>query len=226
MIGGQFVNEAAGDDILPASKDYAVGGEGDHRALARPGDPHIRQAAFLFGLSYHQEKSYGEAVAWYDRALETEPDFAMTHYWRGWARLYLGLAAEAGEDFERFLEVRPNDDDAWFAMGLLALETGRLDEAEARFRRALELLKGGPPRPTVRSRNLTRLADVALQRDRPDEAMELLRRAAELHEDNYEAHYKIHQLQVRAGETEAAERTRVLFEQAYRRVHPEVRFPE
>ena len=53
-------------------------------------NPTDGQAAFLYGLSLHQEKRYSEARVYFDQALWHAPQYATTHHFLGWCLFYEG----------------------------------------------------------------------------------------------------------------------------------------
>ncbi len=170
--------------------------------------PSSARASFLVGLAYHKQKNYGAAEPLFDRALELGPTFepfAPVVYFRGWCRYYLGELDGARADFEAHLALVPNDADSRFGLGVIALDEGRLDDAERELGRALELssalLAGGDEsrRPDV-SKAHARLADVHLLRDDLEGARRELEAAVELYPAHYNAWYKLHQVRLRLGD--------------------------
>lgn len=81
-----------------------------------------------------------EAVSDYSTAIDLDPRPASYHAARGAARFYgLRDTEKAREDFARALERDPGCRAAWADSGILFRETGALEEAERRLRRALEI---------------------------------------------------------------------------------------
>jgi tetratricopeptide (TPR) repeat protein len=81
-----------------------------------------------------------EAVFDYTTAIDLDPRPASYHAARGAARYYgLRDPGKAREDFDRAIERDPLCRVAWADSGVLFRETGPLDEAERRLRKALEI---------------------------------------------------------------------------------------
>lgn len=177
-------------------------------ARDRPMDP---QAAFYLGLVLHKSKRYAEAQALLERATALPADafpeaVHATHY-LGWCRYYLGDLAGAKVAFDAHAAAFPAYDDDQFALGIIAYDEDRLDESEARFRRAIELL-GPSGAPRERAKNLARLGDVLLRRDRLAEAEACYREAIRLHELHGEAWSKLARVLDRQGRADEASATR------------------
>lgn len=168
-------------------------------------NPDDGQAAFLLGLTYHREKRYALAEPWFTAALRLEPGYYTTYHFLGWCLYYLGDMAGSRAAFERHLEFAPDEGDSHFALGLIALDEDRLDDAERRFRTAIELQRDNPGRRRDVSKAHARLADVYIRRDQVQEAKAELLLATELWPQHYTAFYKLSRVLNRLGENEAAD---------------------
>jgi tetratricopeptide (TPR) repeat protein len=188
-----------------------------------PGDG---RAEFLFGLTYHREKHYGQARPYFEAAITHAPDYPVTHYFLGWALYYLGEPAEAQREFEAHLRSQPDSDDTHFGLGLVALEEDRLDVAERSFRTALDLFTKDPDDVRGVSKARTRLADVFIARGEWERARTELEIATKLYDDHYEAFYKLSRVLRRLGEEEAAEEAQRRAAASRQRLHPGTMFPE
>lgn len=175
-------------------------------------------AKFLFGLSYHEEKKYAEAVPYFEEALADAPDYYLTHYFMGWARYNLGELDAARAAFEKHLTFDPVAADSHFGLGLVALDEDRLDDAERRFRRAIELHGETPGTEQDRSKARARLADVLIARGDHDAARVELVQSTMLYPDHYEAWLKLSRVLARLGDEEAADNARRMGEAARERV--------
>jgi tetratricopeptide (TPR) repeat protein len=192
-----------------------------------PGDV---QAKFLFGLSYHREQRYMQAMPYYDEAVAVDPSFSLTHHFRGWALYYMGELDAAKESFERFLVMMPNEPDSLFALGLIALDEDELVQAEDYLQRSLNVLKsqgdsGGGDRKAL-SKAHTRLGEVYERTDRLEEARQQMTRAVELFPDHYESMYKLSRVLARLGRTEEAQQAYDAYEATRNRIRPGTSFPE
>ena len=189
---------------------------------ARPDD---LRAAFYLGLSLHKLKRHAEALALLERA-EAAPDAAfpeaphVPHY-LGWCRYYLGDLAGARAAFLAHAAAFPEYDDTQFAIGLIAFDQDEVDEAERRFRRALELLDRAGSAPGIareRAKCLARLGDVALRRGDLASAERDARAAVALWPDHHEAWAKLARVLDRQGRASEAAEARTQQQQALARV--------
>ena len=206
---------AAGVREALLAGDFEAAGRMARRwADAQPGSA---RAAFYVGLSFHKQKRHAEALAFLERA-EAAPDSEfpeaphVPHY-LGWCRYYLGDLAGAHRAFEAHAAAFPGYDDSQFALGLIAFDRDELDEAEHRFRRALELLQraaGDAAAGTARERAkcLARLGDVALRRGDLESAERDARAAVELWPDHHEAWAKLARVLDRQGKSAEASAAR------------------
>jgi Tfp pilus assembly protein PilF len=167
--------------------------------------PDDGRAAFLIGLSYHREKRYAQARPYFEQAIKLSPEYHPTYHFLGWCLYYLGDTAGAHDAFETHLVWLPSEGDSHFGLGLCDLDEDRLDDAEAEFRRAIELQAGDPRSQKDVSKAHARLADVYLRRDDPVTARAELETATRLWPQHYTAFYKLSRVLNRLGETEAAE---------------------
>lgn len=159
----------------------------------------------LVGSIHHQAHHYTEAVAAYRRVLELDPELAAMPLPRRqfWSELALDLMAfgqteEARGYLRRGLEAGP-DAALMELLGLAHQQDGAVDEAERCWKQAVEW---DPALPDAWL-NLGRLA---LQRQRPGEAIPLLRKAAELSPEAIEPLYSLAQAHRLRGETAEADR--------------------
>lgn len=195
-------------ELLRASKFAEAEPVARAWARERPSDP---QAAFYLGLVLHKSKRHAEAQGLLERATalpaEAFPEAVHANHYLGWCRYYLGDLAGAKAAFDAHASAFPRYDDDQFALGIIAYDEDRLDESEARFRRAIELL-GASGAARERAKNLARLGDVLLRRDRLAEAETCYREAIRLHELHGEAWSKLARVLDRQGRADEASATR------------------
>ncbi len=164
-------------------------------------------ARYLLAASIQQGKRYAEARPHFEAVLRGGPTFfraynAFNLY--GWCLYHLGDPAGARAAFEAHAEFDPRYDDTWQGLGQVALEGGRLDDAERAFRRAAEL--AASPREAAVAHAY--LGDVYAARDDAAGARAELERALELRPDLTEAHFKLSRVLARLGDAEGAARHR------------------
>ncbi len=168
-------------------------------------NPQAGQAQFLLGLTYHREKRYALARPHFAKATEFSPQFHPTYHFYGWCLYYLGETEQARTAFREHLRLAPTEGDSHFALGLLAMDADQLDEAERRFRKAIELQADNPRRRRDVAKAHARLGDLYIRRERLELAKGHLLDATNLWPEHYAAYYKLHLVLNRLGEPEAAE---------------------
>ena len=170
-------------------------------------NPTDGQAAFLYGLSLHQEKRYSEARVYFDQALEHAPEYATTHHFLGWCLYYQGELELARASFSRHTKLVEGKGDDYFAMGLIALERNNLPNAETCFESALQCFETLPAfngRDREQGKTFARLGELADVLGNLDLAAERLSKATELFPDHYEAWHRLAAIERRRGNQDAA----------------------
>jgi tetratricopeptide (TPR) repeat protein len=164
-----------------------------------PDDPH---ATFLLGLTFHREQKYGQAVTYFDKAIELAPSYHLPSYFAGWALYNLGDLDRARTAFQSFLDFKPDHPDSLFGIGLIELDADELDAARSHFQRSIDLLtaqtKPADPQDIAKAR--TRLAEVYERQDQLEKAKSELVQATTIYPDNYEGLYKLYRVLVRLNE--------------------------
>lgn len=186
------------------------------------------QPLFLMGLSYHSEKKYAKAVEWFEKSINPKLEiYPPALHYLGWSQFYLGNAKQAGDAFKQFLLIHPEEADSIFALGLLSMEEGNLAEAKEHFSHAV---RAEPRNQIIRAKATARWADVLVQLDDWENATGLYRDALSRNPDMYEAWYRYATALKRIGRYKESEQAFASFEQARRRVRPDLyqrtRFPE
>lgn len=176
--------------------------------------PRDARAAFLVGYTHHKEKRYAQARPWIEHALELGPGFDRAQavfYVYGWCLWYLGEVAGAKAAFEAYLVFEPEERDAYFGLGLVAVQAGELDEAERLLGRSIELVErlaaergANAQLAQDLAKALNALADVDLAREDLAAARKHLLRAVDVWRDGYEAWFKLSRVLTQLGEEEAA----------------------
>lgn len=190
-------------------------------------EPADLRAAFFVGLSLHKQKRHAEALKFLERAdaapADAFPESPHVAHYLGWCRYYLGDLAGARAALDAHAAAFPEYDDTQFALGLIAFDQDQVDEAERRFRRALELLQqaGGDAAPATareRAKCLARLGDVALRRGDLEAAERDARAAVALWPDHHEAWAKLARVLDRQGKAAEAATARAEQQAALARI--------
>ena len=172
-------------------------------------NPTDGQAAFLYGLSLHEEKRYSEARVYFDQALWHAPQYATTHHFLGWCLFYEGELELARASFSRHTKLVEGEGDDYFALGLIALERNNLAVAENRFESALRCFEAMPAfngRAREQGKTFARLGELAEVLGNLDLAAERLSKATKLFPDHYEAWHRLAAIERRRGNQDAAAR--------------------
>ena len=107
-------------------------------------DPKMPEAYLNLGMLLLDKQEDAAAVGPLRKAVELLPAQSRPRYLLAVALDRSGDRAGAAESFEALLHLDPNDITAIDYLGWSALRKGKPDEAEARFRRALEVQPKGP----------------------------------------------------------------------------------
>jgi tetratricopeptide (TPR) repeat protein len=91
------------------------------------------------GWCFDQRHDAERALAWYDRCLETAPNFLTARLNRATLLAQTGRQDAAEKDARSAVEQSPTSVQAVFLLAELCANAGRRDEAAAHYRRALEL---------------------------------------------------------------------------------------
>lgn len=126
----------------------------------------------LAGLLAEQGR-YAEAIVYYDRALEIQPDYDEARANLGNALAAQGKTDEAIAQYREALRANPNSMVAHHNLGLALVKQGKIDEALEHYRRAVEINPG-----FLEGQN--NLGLLLALRGQYQEAMEHLRKAIEI----------------------------------------------
>ncbi len=184
--------------------------------------PDDGQAHFLLGMTYYWTGNFGAARPWLERALELEPDIHVIHDSLGYALFMLGDLGGARREYEAFLAVAPGEPKGHYGVGLIELEETQLAEAEARFRRAIELFDGlqrsDPRQVATRLPELAechaRLGEVHFAGEDFEAARAELALATTICPGNISAFYTLSVVHRRLGEEELADQAAARYESA------------
>jgi protein O-mannosyl-transferase len=138
-----------------------------------------------------------EAMTYYQKALEIDPNDGDVHHNLGLLLPFMGRTDEAMAHYQKALELNPKNAGAQNNLGILLAEMGRTDEAMAHFLKALEI---NPD--FAKAHNNLGLQLEAIGRS--DEAMAHYRKALELTPDYAEAHNNLGLLLEKMGRIDDA----------------------
>jgi protein O-GlcNAc transferase len=97
---------------------------------------------FNLGNDYKDQKQLDQAIASYEKAVATAPDFPAAHTNLGSALLQLGKRHEATLCFRRALALEPELPEAHYNLGVASLQAGDLASAKSALRKYLESQPG------------------------------------------------------------------------------------
>lgn len=183
--------------------------------------PEVGRAEFYLGVALTKMKKYEDARPHLERSLQLRqpfPEAKHAHHFMGWASYHLGELGRARSDFEAHLAEVPDEPDSIFALGLIAFDEDRLDEAEKHFQKAIELQQD----PKASRRDLAkawiRLGDLSMRRDDPAKAEERYMTGLSYFADHYEGWAKLARSRERLGKVKEAESARNEEQRARERV--------
>ncbi len=141
-----------------------------------PGDP---RGYSNLGSDFQDSERHAEALLWFERALEVDPDF--DDAWRGLGGSLMALdrPQEALPNYERAVALDPLDYQAWGGLGAVLAMLGRIEEAERAHARSIAIFPD--------DRVVTNYARVLALLGRTDAAVEMYRNALRLDPDQASA---------------------------------------
>ncbi len=92
----------------------------------------------LKGYRLHRQKSYKEALAELNKAIEADPRNAEAYYWRGRTLVNLGQLEQGAGDFKAAVKFKPDYAEAYDNLGWLASRQGKVDEGIAYLTKSIE----------------------------------------------------------------------------------------
>ena len=189
--------------------------------------PDLARANFYKGLVLQKRKSHSIALDWYQAAIDSNqafPERATLPYFMAWSSYHAGDPARARLQIDRFLadpSVVPRAD-ASFLSGLIYFDADRLDEAEAAFRKAIELSEASEDPVQIRdmTRAWVRHADVLSRLGCDPEALVSINRAIELNPELMESWFRKYTILSRIGDEEEASIARARWQELRDQVAP------
>ena len=159
-------------------------------------DPKMSAAYVNLGMLLLENHEDRAAVAALGKAVELLPSESRPRYLLGVALDRSGDQAGAAQAFEALLHLDPNDINALQYLGWMNLRSGKPEEAEVRFRRAVEDQPKG-------AEGLRGLAE-SLDAEKKPEAAAAYREYLEIKPDDTRAHARLIHLLMEQGQNDAA----------------------
>jgi tetratricopeptide (TPR) repeat protein len=91
------------------------------------------------GHRLHRQKSYKEALAELDKAVEIDPKNPEAYYWRGRTLVMLGRLDQGANDFKTAITLKTDYAEAYDNLGWLASKRGEVDEGIAYLTKSIDL---------------------------------------------------------------------------------------
>ena len=151
---------------------------------------------YNLGNYYLDRRDFKQAVASYETALKMEPRGVLAMVNEAMAYARMGENQKANDALQKALKVAPDNAAANFNMGLLKAEENDLKAAEKHLKAALK----ADPQMAQAAYNLC----VILSKDRPDEAVDFCRKAAEIRPDQPRYAYTLAFYQQQKGDLAGA----------------------
>lgn len=173
--------------------------------------PDCARGEFLMGVAVMKQKRYAQARPILESSLARNQDFAerkQVDHFLGWSCYYLGDLEAAKRHFQSHVGANPTADDSYFGLGVIAIDEDRVGDAEIALGRAIELIGEHPVRSRDRAKALARLGDVAIRKDKREEALALYEEAAQLWPEHYEVWGKLARVYDASGRSADGETAR------------------
>lgn len=184
--------------------------------MDHPNDGH---GLFLFGLTFHVQNRFGQARTHFETASSLLRGYPPLHYFYGWCLYHLGDLDEARAEFQQHLEYEPAEADSHYALGLIALDQDRLNDAKEALSRAVLLLEDDPQRQRDLGRAHGKLGEAMARSDELQSARQHLETAAEVYPDDHESLYQLYRVLLRLGDEDAAANAQQRHQQARERAN-------
>ncbi len=108
--------------------------------LSKDKQLHYAQLNYNLGVVREQAGDLQNAVAYYQQAINLQPDFVEAHYHLGMALQAQGNLEEAIASYQKVLEFNPNYIEVYKNLGKIYQGQGNLKEATAAYRQGLKLI--------------------------------------------------------------------------------------
>jgi tetratricopeptide (TPR) repeat protein len=101
-------------------------------------EPEDPSSWYNLAVALGREGRHDEAVRAYDACLDREPAFSEAYLQKAYCLDVMDDAEASAEAYRRYLDLVPDDADAWKSLAILESERRRFTEAYGAFRRAVE----------------------------------------------------------------------------------------
>jgi tetratricopeptide (TPR) repeat protein len=160
-------------------------------------NPRSWMAHIIIAMRLQDSGRPGEAIPYYNTALEINPDYGEGHYNLANALVKTGRVDEAIAHYKKAVEINPKDAAALYNLATATVQAGRAEEAVSYYQRALEI---NPANAAA----LHNLGNTLVQLGRLDEAINHYRKAVEIQPGHGTAHYNLGNALLRLGDAEQA----------------------
>jgi len=96
-------------------------------------------ACYKRGDAYDETGKYDKAITSYSKAIELDPNHALSYYNRGCAYGEIGAYDKAIADYNKAIELNPNDALAYYNRGLACSKRGEVPKAVSDLEKCIEL---------------------------------------------------------------------------------------
>ncbi|MBF0358928.1 MAG: tetratricopeptide repeat protein [Magnetococcales bacterium] len=97
------------------------------------------EEALQRAISFHHAGRVGEAIEWYNKVLETEPENSIVHANIGAALQNLGRLDEAVASYQKAISINPDSAESYSNLGVILKRDGKLDEAVSSCQKAISI---------------------------------------------------------------------------------------
>jgi tetratricopeptide (TPR) repeat protein len=180
----------------------------------------------LLGSAYHKLRRYGPAKEHLEKAAKLLPNLPRARLLLGICNYYLGETDESRRVLESVLRDVPNEGHAHYWIGLIEFDADRLEEAERRFRRAVELFAADPRNAAFEASARARLGDIYIRQEKFEPAKGELIKATTLDPNLYNAYFRLARVLTRLGDLEGAKEAMRKHDEIKARTPQQEGFPE
>jgi tetratricopeptide (TPR) repeat protein len=101
--------------------------------------PKEKEILYILGTNYWNKGAFDQAIKEYKKVLELDPNHGLTHNQLGYIYLDRGDFSKAVEHIKKYVSINPGEANPLDSLAEAHFRMGRLDEAMARYKDALEI---------------------------------------------------------------------------------------